>query len=172
MPREMFLWPQKDLGWWGFWIGLLALFLAVPLAVIGNILTPKILNWWAARSRAALEKRIAKLEAELADMDSKETITLIEGHTLSQIEMLRRSVIAATHYILGAIFASGLFVLKNAENRERYIFDGFMMFTLAVNVSKYFWRDPSSIIFKSSFDEFVLRKSIEKLKAEFARLPE
>jgi hypothetical protein len=62
------MWP-KDVGTWGIVLGALALLLAVPLSIIGNILTPKFLNWWAERSIESLQKRIDKSEDRLREYD-------------------------------------------------------------------------------------------------------
>jgi hypothetical protein len=45
--EEVAMWPHKDLGWWGFVLSLVALFLLYPVGVIVNITTPKLQNWWA-----------------------------------------------------------------------------------------------------------------------------
>lgn len=60
-----------DIGWWGFWVGIAAIVLTVPLSMIGNILTPKVQNWWATRSENAMKKRIHTLRSRLADYESR-----------------------------------------------------------------------------------------------------
>ena len=45
----------------GFWIGIL---LAVPLAIVANLLTPKVQSWLAARGATKIAKRHDKLRAE------------------------------------------------------------------------------------------------------------
>ena len=83
---------HKDLGWWAFWISLLALISAFPLSVLANLASPKIRNWWASRSRAALQKRIAVLESDLAHMQEGEPITNVESFMLSSVERLETSM--------------------------------------------------------------------------------
>lgn len=39
--------------------------LSFPVGVAGNLLAPKIGNWWASRSKESLIRRIAKLETRL-----------------------------------------------------------------------------------------------------------
>ena len=52
--------------WWGIFLSAAAIILTIPLSVVGNLVTPALKNWWAARSEASLKKRIANLEAMLA----------------------------------------------------------------------------------------------------------
>ncbi len=56
----------KDLGTWGVIIGIIALVLAYPLSLLANITSPRLQNWWAARSRRSLAARIKVLESQLA----------------------------------------------------------------------------------------------------------
>jgi hypothetical protein len=46
-------------------IGVVAFFLSVPMSVLANLLTPRVQNWWALRSKNAARKRIASLERNL-----------------------------------------------------------------------------------------------------------
>jgi hypothetical protein len=61
------MWMGHDGTWWSLMMGALALALMLPVAVLANILTPKLQDWWAQRSMVSLSNRIQKLEAELAD---------------------------------------------------------------------------------------------------------
>ena len=66
------MWLHHDLGWWGFWVGLLALVVAIigiPLAIIAPIIAPRLENWWAERSVASTKKRIASLVEKLAEYE-------------------------------------------------------------------------------------------------------
>jgi len=56
---------NDQLAFWGFVLALAALLATVPLAILGNILTPKVKDWWASRSFKSLQSRIARLEQEL-----------------------------------------------------------------------------------------------------------
>jgi hypothetical protein len=53
---------MHDLSW-GVLIGLAA---TIPLSIVANILTPKVVNWWADRSEANTRKRIEQIEVTLA----------------------------------------------------------------------------------------------------------
>jgi len=55
----------KNLGVWGFWIAIISLCLAYPVSLLANITSPRIQDWWAARSRRTLSTRIKILESQL-----------------------------------------------------------------------------------------------------------
>lgn len=48
-----------------FWIGLISLILALPLAVLGNLISPYVKNWYAEKSVHRTEKRICSLKSQL-----------------------------------------------------------------------------------------------------------
>jgi hypothetical protein len=55
---------------WGHffgWVGIIALVLAIPLAVIANLLTPTVRQWWATTSTNRRKKRIKELNERLAE---------------------------------------------------------------------------------------------------------
>ncbi len=52
-------------------IGIGAFLLAIPMAVVANILTPKIAAWWATTSHIRRQKRIAYLELQLRQLDCR-----------------------------------------------------------------------------------------------------
>jgi hypothetical protein len=61
-------------GAFAAWVGIAAFFLAVPMAVVANLLTPKMSEWLATRSRSAqlaeidrLKRRIAMLSAPFSE---------------------------------------------------------------------------------------------------------
>jgi hypothetical protein len=49
----------------GLYIGLLALFLAIPLSVVANLITPRLRDWYSTRSVIKLTRRILQLEEKL-----------------------------------------------------------------------------------------------------------
>src|SRR5689334_2825347 len=50
-------------------LSIVALLLAFPLSLLANLLTPNIKNWWAQRSIKTLQRRIQKLEGDLAKIN-------------------------------------------------------------------------------------------------------
>lgn len=78
----------RDLGSWAFWISLFALIAMYPVSVLANLTTPRLKNWWAARparSRASLQKTLAELESELAEVQRREPITDVESFILGRL---------------------------------------------------------------------------------------
>ncbi len=47
------------------WAGILGFLLAIPLSILGNLLTPKVKEWWATTSSARKQSRIKYLKARL-----------------------------------------------------------------------------------------------------------
>jgi hypothetical protein len=73
-------WLSNDKATWGIVLGILAIMLAFPLSLVANLVAPKIRNWWARRSAAALSRRIARLETELAN--AKKYASISDGEAL------------------------------------------------------------------------------------------
>jgi hypothetical protein len=84
--RKVGMWPHKDMSWWALLISIVALILMVPLGIATNVLTPKLQNWWASRSRTALSRRIDKLEAQVAASEELEKLSSTEDMILLGIE--------------------------------------------------------------------------------------
>jgi hypothetical protein len=64
-----------DLNKVGLMIGVLALLLAVPLAVIANLLTPRVRDWYSTSSRSRIRKRLTEIESRLHVAESSWTFT-------------------------------------------------------------------------------------------------
>jgi hypothetical protein len=79
---------HHDLGWWGFVLGIAALVLTYPISLLANLTSPAIKNWWAERSVASLQKRIRKLEQQLAEYDTREMLTEGMDRLLVGVEVL------------------------------------------------------------------------------------
>src|SRR5260370_20832325 len=60
-------------------IGVLALLLAIPLAVLANLLTPTVKNWIALLSKKMTAQRIKVLESELNRLESPGSIESVLG---------------------------------------------------------------------------------------------
>ena len=63
------MWMGHDASWWALVLAIIALVLMVPANLAANFLTPVLKNWWAARSQAAIKKRIETLEKELSRLE-------------------------------------------------------------------------------------------------------
>jgi p-aminobenzoyl-glutamate transporter AbgT len=82
-----------DLTWWSFVLSAATLVLAIPMAVVGTVLTPKIQNWWAERSEAATRMRITTIENQLSEYETNyELLSEAEDWTLKGIEAIGMTV--------------------------------------------------------------------------------
>lgn len=99
---------HHDLAWWGVTLSIVALVLMVPAAILANVVTPKIQNWWASRSRASLVKRIDKLERRRDGWEHFELITPTEEIVLNSIQILLACVIPGV-FGIGYVAISSLF---------------------------------------------------------------
>src|ERR1017187_3284658 len=95
-----------ELGWWGFWVGIAAILLTIPLAVVGNVLTPKLVNWWSERSHASLVKRIALLEDRLKDLQEHHAEYSPELGFLLRLLLLFALAIMGLDFFLVAVLTS------------------------------------------------------------------
>lgn len=69
----------------GIVIGALALLLAVPLSVVGNLCTPRVRQWWATTSISRKRRRVEAIKAELdkiASLNLTDTLLGIAFGTL------------------------------------------------------------------------------------------
>ena len=83
------MWLGHDLGWWSFICSVSALVLVIPMGVLVNVITPKLLNWWAERSTASTLKRIVALEKQLSNYEAfYAELSDVENWTLKGIEAL------------------------------------------------------------------------------------
>jgi len=78
---------QMDLNRIGLALGVGALLLAIPLAVLANLVTPRVQNYLARTSIRRLRKRLAALEAMKAEADVSWQLSL-QQHILFEILVL------------------------------------------------------------------------------------
>ena len=89
----------------GFILSCLALILAVPLSVLGNVLTPKIRDWWAANTgQQRLNKRIQALQEKLYVAESDWCFTHAEWEIYEETYWSRQIVVCAAAVLLFGIF--------------------------------------------------------------------
>ncbi|PYV64335.1 MAG: hypothetical protein DMG97_35175 [Acidobacteria bacterium] len=65
----------------GLIIGLLAFLLAVPLAVVANLLTPSVRDWYSTTSQKRLRRRLAQLQERARKMQTEWLFTPAEWAT-------------------------------------------------------------------------------------------
>src|ERR1039458_4719054 len=95
-------WLPKDKATWGFWISIFTLFVAVPFGIVANLLTPKIRDWWAARSRRSLAARIEVLESELTESEITRSPNELSTNILRMVTIALVFLWLGVHMILWA----------------------------------------------------------------------
>jgi hypothetical protein len=83
-------------------LSIAALVLMIPASILANFLTPTFVNWLLSRSKKSLDKRIARLEQRLADLEQFPTISEAEDHILWGITALKISIahLATTVFVV------------------------------------------------------------------------
>jgi hypothetical protein len=101
-------WPSYDRTTWGIILSFITLLLAVPLSVLANLATPTIQNWWAERSKASLENRIRKLEAELEFLNQCPPLPDVKREILIASSRLGRMLMFAVYWavLAGMVIAT------------------------------------------------------------------
>jgi hypothetical protein len=77
------------------WVGIVAFFLAIPMAVVANLATPRIQSWWATTSELRKSVRIERLNAFLLVMRTIEgSVELATGQMANGMVCFVRSFLA------------------------------------------------------------------------------
>jgi len=84
-------------------VGVLALVLAVPLAIIANILTLLVRKWWSTTSDKRLRRRIAKLEGKVLIAESTWKFTPAEWLIRRAVYRLSKVVVVGFHAIFSLL---------------------------------------------------------------------
>ncbi len=92
-----------DLGWWGFVLAITTLVLAYPLDVLAHLTSPKVRDWWASRSQAALVRRITKLKDELSKIEKNALISRTEEELFRGIESTLSMAWSVGYFVLGGM---------------------------------------------------------------------
>jgi len=159
------MWSHRDLGWWGFWIGLVALVLAFPLSLLANMITPVVQNWIAKRGLASLVKRIATLEAQLAEFEKDPAIDEVDDHILWGLKRAEMTAIGVgSTVMLVLLFAVEMLTDANSERFKVFatiVLIGLLM-DLALILRLRYERDFR--YFRSPRSRKAMRTAIEELK--------
>jgi hypothetical protein len=173
------MWPHKDLGWWGFVIAIVTLILAYPVDVLAHLTSPMLKNWWAERSVASLEKRIEKLDKQLADYEQNyPLLTPTEHHILRGIDVLGMvgALIVALIAIMILVACSVAPSILRSHDSWPLDFTGPLILLaygallFSLSVTAVVFRGIATFRMKRSpIDRDVLKKSIEDLKKRLAQ---
>jgi hypothetical protein len=107
-------WLPHDLGTWGFILGIATLILMYPVGVMINMTTPLLQNWLATRTRASLDKRIAKLEGQLANLEQIPEIDAVQNQILWEIKSVKLDAMGNLGVVLMMILL-GVSVITRGE---------------------------------------------------------
>lgn len=101
-----------DASWWGVALAITGLVLMVPTSIFATMITPAIqyrLSQWMGTS---LTQRIAKAEAELAELEQLPPLTLTEDYILKGIDGIFNLIIF-TMYMSGPLLLWTAYVNLN-----------------------------------------------------------
>ena len=70
----------------GLWVGVMSFLLAIPLAILGNILTPKFQRWWAKSAQNRAHLRLAVITKTLTHWDD------YDAHPIDPVAILMKGV--------------------------------------------------------------------------------
>jgi hypothetical protein len=102
------------------WIA--ALILTFPISIIANISTPKILNWWSARSIASLKQRIAKLESNLATVQAIPAWSSFEHCVMYALERIAWLIMSVGTLIIGLVIILSVWYESSGHRIPDFIF--------------------------------------------------
>jgi hypothetical protein len=164
------VWLGHDIGWWGFVLAVVTLVLAYPLDMLAHLTSPIVKDWWAARSREALKRRIAKLREYQEDAQKVEEMTVGEDLIVTTLSMQMRYMALALQTVL-TLASLILAVLWNGEQPWRL--DVVMVLILAASWYN-MWRSGRNWRFVDEFHgkmspvmRFGMEKRLKKLAEEF-----
>jgi len=158
----------RDLGTWGFILSITALLLMYPVGVLINLTSPGIRNWWAARSRKSLTKRIDILQRQLQRAEALTALSEFENETLWRFEKLVAFVGGAFHLLYGIVFFLLEKLVKPTATVEKWRTILWGIFAvIALNFGVVWWlvkRFEAYRVPRSTRARARLRASIDKLK--------
>jgi hypothetical protein len=94
-------WLPNDRATWGIVLAIAAIVLAIPFSLIANLITPKIRNWWAERSVAALKRRIAELERRLKMVETYDLLSESEEVIMVTLQRAGRVIDIGINSLIG-----------------------------------------------------------------------
>jgi len=169
------MWTHHDLGWWGFVLAVVTLFLAYPLDVLAHLTAPVVKSWWAERSVASMRKRIEKLENELADYEQNyQLLSAVEEELFKGVEGLAAFGLLCLEFLVICFLLAILRFSPSVPLTAHYAVAGV---AFAVYVSCYgyvilfvvFGKMTTFRKRRSPSGRNTLRKSIEELKKRLAQ---
>jgi hypothetical protein len=119
-----------NFGVFAAWVGILASILAIPFSIAANLLTPKVSNWWARKSKKRAEHRVYVLQNRLRWIREYNTDAMRHIHYIIAIRYIVYLVAA---FFYGAVVIIAL-ALQWIERLSRYATIGGNVFLVALVV--------------------------------------
>ena len=168
------MWPHKDLGWWAFVIGIIALFAAYPLEVLAHITAPNWKNWWAERSRASVTKRVSLLEKEQEKMAKIPEASEAESFIMWRLELLTIIVGMSVHMLLFMGYFAVITLGQDLQKSTNISFKIGMFTVISLNFLVMQLATRGSLTkfrrFRSPLYRKRVQKNIEELKSKLASM--
>jgi hypothetical protein len=160
------MWIPKDAA---TWLAVIALILVIPFNFFSSWAYPKLQNWWAARSRKSLQKRIDKLKTSIARMNERREMPLRDELMLLCAEKLGWVIFYGVVMLVLVEFAIAVPGLRSAPHPKR------LLITIAVLIGAYKALKDFLMVDIERFRRFSgpiikgdLERSVEKLEAKLA----
>jgi hypothetical protein len=152
----------------GLLIGTLALILAVPLAIVANLLTPTVRDWYITTNQKRLRKRLDLLTKRLDQSEHQWAFSAAEWKTQRTIIGLVLILVLAVH----TFWSLALIILLNYSKvlpADRHYFIHIIVLMGYVGnlllVVKFMHKDNENRIMHSVVGREELRTEIKKLEA-------
>jgi hypothetical protein len=119
-------------------IGILAFFLAIPMAIIANMLTPKAQRLWAASSEKRARKRIGFLKLEISKIESANVWHMTSDIVLIGLRYIFTCTVIIVSLLLFSIvddlylFVHNGFNLQSPFPEEQFLKMGYITFVIAI----------------------------------------
>jgi hypothetical protein len=125
-------WPH-DLGTWGFVLSIVTLILMYPVGLLINLTSPAIANWLSTWSKNALQKRIDKLEMELAQLEKTPGFDEFQDRALWGVTSIKINVLGCSNTVVIAVFL-GIRSIANVQSPVFKEFYYMCYLILAMNI--------------------------------------
>jgi hypothetical protein len=115
------VWLHHDLAWWGVFLAVVALVLMLPMNLIANMMTSKLKDWWAARSRTALLKRRDKLIGEKNAFRPDAVLSEQQDWVIRGIRLAIVAAAMGVHLVLAAMVLLAVFLSPKNQSIQDVI---------------------------------------------------
>ena len=126
---------------WDIILALVLFILSIPVGVCSNLITPKVKDWWAARSRSSLAKRIRKLETEREEMTAIPEDSALEAVIRERSRQIIRYILFTA--LVLSFLVIGVLLLEVPETRFSQGFKTSLLILAGIFVvlldSQYWW---------------------------------